>query len=153
MKGIAKKFFSVIVCFTFLNAASDYRPPPPRYGPPELPHYYEGTPKPIYTPPPPRPNPPPKKNSSIIFSKVEAAKVVMPYLPERIRYRHSRRGPAKIIFQPVEIPRYFKPKEPPIYTQRQPKRPSLRHVPSRPGQSHGGSYPRKKFQPPNARYK
>lgn len=81
--------------------------------------------------------------------------IAMPVLPEKIRYRNTRRGPTKIIVQPKEIPRYLERKEPPIYTQRQPKRPSPMYIERRknryPGQR--GSYPRKNFGPPRARYR
>jgi|GEM_PF-2959223 len=98
---------------------------------------------------------------SAVEAKVEVqdlrsrAGVILPVLPEKIRYRNSRRGPTKVIVQPVEIPRYRQVKEPPIYTQRQPKRPSPMYIQRRktryPRQR--GTYPPKNFNPPRARYK
>ena len=68
MNTVFKNVFALVFCLAFTlglqnlaKTAEDYNPPPPRYGPPEMPHYYEGTPKPIYTPPRPQPNPAPKK--------------------------------------------------------------------------------------------
>lgn len=98
------------------------------------------------------------------FATVESAQVnfrqlrgriLMPVMPERIRYRNSRRGPTKIIIQPIEIPRYRQEKAPPIYTQRQPKRPSGIYIQRRPRQYPGqrGTYPPKNFGPPRAKYK
>ena len=66
MKKTFKNFFVIVFCFLFMfgfdstliQNFSEYTPPPSRYSPPEMPHYYEGTPKPAYTPPPP----PPRKN-------------------------------------------------------------------------------------------
>ena len=62
MKGLSEKIFSAGLAMMILFSASNYKPPPPRYGPVQLPIQHEGTPKPAYTPPPPMPNPPPKKN-------------------------------------------------------------------------------------------
>lgn len=95
------------------------------------------------------------------FFVVEAAnlqemrgRVIMPVLPEKIRYRNTRRGPTKVVVNPVKIPRYREEKFPPIYTQRQPKRPSPMYIQRRknryPGQR--GTYPPKTFNPPRARY-
>ena len=102
--------------------------------------------------------------AEINFLHVEAAelkpqqlrgKIEMPVLPEKIRYRNSRRNPRKIIIQPKEIPKYRQEKAPPIYTQRQPKQPPKIYIPRRPKQYPGqrGSYPRKKFGPPRFGYK
>ena len=102
--------------------------------------------------------------SDISFVTVNAAelkfqqlrgRIMMPVLPDRVRHRNSRRAPTRIITQPVEIPRYRQEKYPPIYTQRQPKRPSPIVTPNHrrqyPGQR--GSNPPKKFNPPRAKYR
>lgn len=109
---------------------------------------------------------------AILFSvtleigKVEAAEInfqelrrgiAMPVLPEKIRYRNSRRGPTKIIVYPKEFPKYRESKKntQPVYVQRQPKRPSPVYVPRRPVAYPGqrGSNPPKNFGPPRAKYR
>ena len=100
------------------------------------------------------------------FAKVDAAKlnfqelrsgIAMPVLPERIRYRNSRRGPTKVIVNPKTIPKFRqqdKDNDKPTYVQRQPKKPPVIYVPRRPVAYPGmrGSYPHKNFGPPRARY-
>lgn len=85
-------------------------------------------------------------------------RVAMPVLPEKIRYRHSRRGPTKIIVIPKEIPKFrreVKDNNRPVYVQRQPKRPPPVYVPRKPVAYPGqrGSMPPKNFGPPRARYR
>ena len=100
------------------------------------------------------------------ISEVEAAElnfqelrggIAMPVLPERIRYRNTRRGPTKVIFQPKEFPKFREEKEnkKPVYVQRHPKRPPPVYVPRRPVAYPGqrGSYPPKNFGPPRASYR
>ena len=84
--------------------------------------------------------------------------IAMPVLPEKIRYRNTRRGPTKIIVIPKEIPKFrreVKDNDQPVYVQRQPKRPSPVYVPRRPVAYPGqrGSMPPKNFGPPRARYR
>ena len=84
--------------------------------------------------------------------------IAMPVLPERIRYRNTRRGPTKVIFQPKEFPKFrneVEENKKPVYVQRQPKRPPPVYVPRRPVAYPGqrGSYPPKNFGPPRARYR
>ena len=83
--------------------------------------------------------------------------IAMPYLPERIRYRNTRRGPTKIIVNPKTFPKFRqkeKDNDNANYVQRHPKKPPLVYVPRRPVAYPGqrGSYPRKNFGPPRARY-
>ena len=98
-----------------------------------------------------------------IFFKAEAAqlnfqelkrKIALPVLPERIRYRNTRRGPAKIIFQPKEFPQRREVQPQKNYIQRQPKRPAVVYPPKRPTNHTGqrGSMPKKNFGPPKFRY-
>ena len=83
--------------------------------------------------------------------------IAMPVLPERIRYRNSRRGSTKIIVNPKTFPK-FRQQEwentSPTYVQRHPKRPPIVYVPRRPTSYPGqrGSIPKKNFGPPRARY-
>ena len=100
------------------------------------------------------------------FATVDAAElnfqelrsgIAMPVLPERIRYRNSRRGPTKIVIIPKTIPKFRQAEnsaKKPVYVQRQPKRPPVVYVPRRPTAYPGmrGSYPPKNFGPPRARY-
>jgi len=83
--------------------------------------------------------------------------IAMPVLPEKIRYRNTRRGPTKIIVIPKEFPksREVQENKKPVYVQRQPKRPSPVYVPRRPVAYPGqrGSMPPKNFGPPRARYR
>ena len=138
-----------------LQSSSKYTPPPPRYSQPQIPDY--GLPQPAYTPPPPPPSSAPvKKSSSEINLQELALKNKMPVLPDRIRYRNSRRAPTKIIVNPVTLPRYANKgqKQSPMYVQRQPKQPPKVYVPRRPTSFAGdrGGSRVKNFGPPRTRY-
>ena len=105
-------------------------------------------------------------SATLEIEKVEAAEIkfqelkrgiAMPVLPEKIRYRNSRRGPTKVIVNPKTIPKFRqqdKDNDKPTYVQRQPKKPPVIYVPRRPVAYPGmrGSYPHKNFGPPRARY-
>ncbi len=84
------------------------------------------------------------------------SRIAMPVLPEKIRYRNSKRGSTRITYQPKEFPRRMQKDEnnQPVYVQRQPKQPPKVYVVRRPTAYPGqrGSMPPKSFGPPRARY-